>query len=825
MTLLDPGRAFPMLDSIWQDLRFAVRSLSRRPLFLLVPVLSLAIGIGANTAIFSALKSLVLSDPPGIPNASRMVELGRGRDGQGFESFSYPDFLDLREEADPLAELAGMSMQMLTLSRGKAGERAFAMLVSANFFEVLGVRTAMGRTFLPEEDEGPDEHPVVVLNHRFWEERLGGDPDILGATVYVSRTPYTVVGVTHQEYVSPLAIGSPDIYVPLMQYPSLNEGQSFFEARSSSWFQVFGLLRPGATMEEADAAVVTIFSRLAEEYPESNARRTAAVRPYGALPAVIRGPTGLFLGVLMAFVGLILLVTCANVAGMFLARASSRRKEIAIRLSVGSGRGQLIRHLLTESLVIFALGGVGGVLLANWGLGLITAWDIPAPFPVRLDFSPDAGVLLFGGTLTLVTGLIFGLLPAHEALSLDLVGSLKGEGADPRSGEGRLRRAFVGAQIGASLVLLVAAGLFLRALQHAGQIETGFEARGAYISFVDLAQEGYQSEEGAVFQQEILDSFSDQPWVEEVALAADLPLDLSSSGTVVVPEGWEARSQEEDMGTDFNSVSPEYFSTLRIPLLEGRVFDPSDRESAELVTVVSRTFADRAWPGESALGRRVLWNTRNETWLTVVGVVEDTHNQVLTERPKPFLYRPLAQRYRAAGHLVIRSNAELATVTQSIREGLRAMDSRISVSPVIAMDRYTEVSLLPQRVAGILSSSLGLLALLLSGMGVYGVMASMVSRRRREIGIRVALGAEPGAVLKSVLGGAFRLALPGLALGIVLATGVGFLLRSLLLGVSPADPATLLGVAAAVSVMVLAGTMVPARKAVAVDPAEALRQE
>jgi predicted permease len=814
-----------MLDQIRQDLRFAIRSLLKRPLFFIVPVLSLAIGLGANTAIFSAVKSLLLSDPPGIPNAPQMVEVGLGRNGRGFDSFSYPDFLDLRTEAEPLAELAGMTMQMLTVSRGEAGDRAFAMLVSANFFNILGVRAAMGRTFLPEEDHGPDEHPVVVLSHQFWQEGMGGDPDILGSTVYVSRKPYLVVGVTPEEYLSPLALGSPDIYLPLMQYPSLNEGRNYFQTRSASWFQVFGLIRPGTTVEQADAAVATVFDRLAGEYPDTNADRTAGVRAYGALPSAIRGPTSLFLGILMALVGLILLVTCANVAGMFLARATSRRREIAIRLSVGSGKGRLIRHLLTESLLIFALGGVGAVFLAAWGLGLLSAWEIPAPFPVRIDFSLDGGVLFFGTALTLTTGLVFGLLPARQALSTDLVSSLKGEGADPRSSGSRLRRAFVGAQISASLVLLVAAGLFLRALQNAGQIETGFEGRGAYVSFLDLSQEGYTSEEGAIFQQEILDYFSDRGWVEDVALSVDLPLDLSVNGTGVMPDGWEAGHQEPYMSTDFNVVSPDYFRVLRIPILEGRVFSPSDREGGELVAVVSSTFAEEAWPGEEALGRRVLWGTTGDTWLTVVGVVKNTQNQVLTERPKPFLYRPLAQNYRAEGHLVLRSEAELADVTRGIREGLRALDTRLSLSPVIALDRYTEVSILPQRIAGILSSSLGLLALLLSGMGVYGVMAYTVSTRRREMGIRAALGAEPMVVLRSVLAGAFRLALPGLAAGLILAVGVGFLLRSLLLGVSPTDPLALVTVLVVLTGMVVAGAFIPARRASRIDPAEALRYD
>jgi predicted permease len=815
-----------MFDLIRQDLRLAVRSLSRHPLFLLIPVLSLSIGIGANTAILSAVKKLFLDPPPGIPNADRMVEVGRGTDGDGFDTFSYPDFLDLRQEADPLAEVAAYELQMLTASRGDAGDRVFAMLVSANYFDVLGVRAARGRTFLPEEDEGFDEHPVVVLSHRYWDEGLGADPNIVGSTLYVSRRPYTVIGIAPAVFQSHMAMGAPDLYVPLMQHPSLNEGQNDFDARNSSWFMALGLLRPGVKLGEADAAVSTVFQRLAEEYPETNARRTASVRAYGNLPAMFRGPVGVFFGVLMAAVALILLVTCANVAGMFLVRASGRDREMAIRLAVGSGRGHLIRHLLTEVMVIFALGGIGGILLASWALELVGTWDVPAPFPVQINLSPDAGIFLFGALLALVAGVVSGLLPARQALSLDLLSALKGVGAGGgRRGGGRLRRAFAGAQVGASLVLLLAAGLFLRALQHAGQIETGFEAHGAYISFLELAQEGFSSDEGKVFQDEILDYFSQQPWVESVALAVDLPLDLSSHGTGVVPEGWGSHSENEYMGTDFNQVTPGYFRSLRIPILDGRTFSSTDREGSEPVVVVSRTFAERAWPGEPALGRRVQSLGSDGGWATVIGVVEDTYNQVLTEEKEPFLYWPLAQRYSSGGHLVVRSSAGVAAVTRGIRDGLRSLDSRMSLAPVIALDQYTEVSLLPQRIAGFLSTGLGILALLLSGMGVYGVMAFLVSQRRREIGVRVALGAEPGRVLRSILASAFRMVIPGLAAGALLAAGLSYLLRSLLLGVSPADPVTILGVTATLAIMVLVGTAVPARRAASVQASVALREE
>jgi len=786
-----------------------------------IPVLSLTIGIAANTVVFSAVSGLLLEGMHGVPNARRIVEVGTRRDGSGFYGFSYPDFLDLREQASTLAEVAGYKYQMFTLSRGDAGVRAFGLLVSANYFDVVGVQAFRGRTFLREEDTGLDAHPVAVLSFDFWQNRWGGDPDVVGSTVYVSRQPYTVLGITPEDFRSHTALGNPDVYVPLMQHPSLNQGRNYFESRGSDWFNALALLEDGATLSDADAEVATIFRRLSAAYPETNGRRTGSVRAYGALPSIMQGYAGMFLAVLLAFVALILLITCANVAGMFLARATARQREIAIRLAVGSSRVQLIRHLLTESLVVFVLGGLGGVTLAAWTLGYLGSLTLPGPFPVGLEVSMSGTALLFALALTLVTGVVFGLLPARQALGLSVLGTLKDEGAQPRSSAGRLRRAFVAAQVAASLALLVAAGLLLRALQQAGQIETGFETEGAYVTFLDLTTEGYTPEDGSAFQNEILQHFAAQPWVESVALSIDLPLDMSTHGTAVIPDGWEGSVEQEYLSSRYNAVSPDYFAALRISVLEGRGFTPGDRAGVEEVAVVSRTFAERVWPGESAVGRRV----QARGTVTVVGVVEDVPNSSLTEVPTPLFYRPLAQAYGDEVYLVFRSVADHGLILRETHQGLRALDPSIALSPVIELGRFTGIGIMPQRIAGGLAASLGLLALLLSTMGIYGIMAFVVAQRTREMGIRMALGAEPGRVLRSIVLGAFRLVLPGVVVGAILAVVIGIVLQSLLLGVSPYDPAALLSAALAVGGMVLAGTLVPAKRAAQVDPAEALRHD
>ena len=817
-----PGGESQVLDHTLRDIRFTLRSIRKRPLFFVVPVLSLSIGIGANTVIFSGANTLLLQGLHGVPNSDRIIEIGTSSNGVGFYEFCYPDFLDLREMSTTLQEIAGLKYEIFTLSRGDAGDRAFGLLVSANYFDVLGARAALGRTFLPAEDRELDANPVLVLSHRFWSNQWGADPDVVGSTVYLSRQPYTVVGVMPPDFRSHSAAGNPDVYVPLTQRSSLSPGRNYFEGRRSTWFSVIGLMTPGATFDQVNSEVAAVFQRLAEAHPETNAERTTVLRPYGALPSTMRGYVGLFLGVLMGFAALLLLITCANVAGVFLARANSRQKEIAIQLAIGSSRGQLIRHLLTESLVVFSVGAIGGVSFAHWFLRFVSSLTLPGPFPVSIEVTPDVAALLFALMVAAVTGLVFGLLPAHQALKLSLVSTLKNEGADPHSTGGRLRRVFVAAQVAASLVLLAGAGLLLRALQHAGEIETGFDSEGAYVTFMDLTTEGFTAETGGAFQDEILEYFSALPWVESVALSIDLPLDLSTHGSAVVPAGWETISDRDYLSTRYNAVSPEYFSTLRIGLMEGRVFEVGDRSGEEEVAVISQAFAERAWPGERAVGRRM--EMRGET-LTVVGVVDDVPNELLNEAPRPLLYRPLAQAYGDESNLVIRSSANHALVARETHNGLRTLDRRLSLSPVIELRRFNEIGILPQRIAGGIAITLGFIALLLATMGVYGVMASAVAQRRREMGVRLALGAESGRVLVTVMAGALRFTLPGVLIGTLLALALGVLLQSLLLGVSPHDPVALVGAVATVGAMVFAGTLIPAHRAASTDPAEALRHE
>jgi predicted permease len=812
------------MDRLAQDVRSAFRQIRRRPLFAAVAVLSLALGIGASTAVFSLANAVLLRPVEGVSEPDRVVELGRQNEGRGFDTFAYPDYLDLSRQVDAFQATAAFTFEMFSLARGGEGERITGMQVSPAYFAVMGVTPSEGRFFTDDEDLPGSRPAVVVLDHAFWRNRMGGDPAILGSTVEINRVPFTVVGVGPEDFHGHTVGFRPDVYVPVRAVPLLDPGVDEFDDRRASWHMAVARLAPGATLDEARTQVTGVFQRLAGAYPDTNAGRSADVVPLGLVPGAARTGVAAFLGVLTAMVGLILLVTCANVAGMFVARAASREREIAVRLALGSGRRRLVHQLLTESLLVFAMGGAAGTVLGLSLLAVIPLEQLPVPIPIHVDLSPDLTVLGFALLATLGTGVVFGLLPALGATRLELTASLKEDGRG-KVGIGRLRRVFASAQVGLSLVLLVTAALFLRSLQHAASVETGFDPADRYMTMVELDTEGYEEPEGRLFQRRLVESLRGLPGVHGAALAIDLPLDLARSGTSAHPEDWNGG--DEGLGVEFNYVSPGYFAALGIPLLSGRDFGENEGPDAEPVVVVSRAFAERVWSGEEALGRRLRVSMPGirEEWRTVVGVVEDTKNQLLTETPEPFVYVPLWQAYRTHNIVVVHADGGMAAVAPMLRGTILELDGSLALTPVVGLDRYTGLGILPQRVAALLSSALGLLALLLSGIGIYGVVAMAVTQRTREIGVRMALGAGSRRILALVLRGGMALALPGVLVGTVVALGVGRVLRFLLLGLSPTDPIALGVVAGLLTVVVLVASVVPARRAARVHPVDALRAD
>ena len=821
----DDGGGRKMMGAWYRDVRYALRALQSRPLFTLVAAGSLAIGIGANTAVFSVANALLLRPLPGIGSYERVVELGRSREGSGFDSFAYPDFVDIREQVPALELAVPYSMTVLSVSREAEGVRANGLFVGARYFELLGVEPGLGRYFVAEEDEGFDEHPVAVLSHSFWARRLGADPQIIGSTIHLNRHPYEVVGVAPENFDGHMVGMAPDVFMPMTQVPLMTGGRESFEDRSSVWHLALGLLAEDATLDELNVQLDDLAERLAAAYPDSNARRGFRAVALGPVPGAGRGGVRLFLGALLGMVVLVLLVTCTNVAGMFLARATAREREVAVRLALGAGRGALIQQLTIETLLVFLLGGGLGVGLGVWAVGFVRPDLLPLPVPMRFSVSPDVTVILFSVVLTLATGLLFGLLPAARATRMDVSASLKEEGRGGSRRSTLMRRIFAGTQVGFSLVLLVTAGLFVRSLQRAAGVNTGFDPRGAYVSFLDLSLEGYDEEQGRAFQRELLASLRGRGWVESASISNDLPLDLSSFGTGVTPEGWE--SEDPYLPVDYNRVSDGYFETLAIPLLAGRTFTPDDRRDSEPVAVVSQTFARRAWPDQEPLGRTFVIGVEREdaTRYTVVGVVADVKNQLITETPAAFMYLPITQWYVPAVQVVVRSPVAPNEAIEGLRAVLDEADPLASKGAIGRLDDFTAIGILPQRIAAGLTSTLALLALLLSGLGIYGVVSFAVGRQTREIGIRMALGADRRAVVGRVLRGGMALALPGLVIGGVASIAVGRLLRSLLLDLDPHDPVALVSVSAMLLTVVAVAAGIPARRAARVDPADSLRSE
>jgi predicted permease len=814
------------MDHILSDLRHALRQIRRAPLFAVVAGASLAIGVGVNAGLFSAVDALLLRPVPGVGHPEQVVEVGRSNQGHGFDTFAYPDFLDLRAQVGAFASAAAYALDIFAYSDGGEGTRVPGIEVTPEYFGVMGVVPARGRFFTAAEDEPGSRPTVAVVSYDFWQDRLGGDPDVLGRTIRINRIAFQVVGVTPADFHGHMTGFRPDVYVPLRARPMLaNRSDADFGNRRASWHLMVARLGPGATVAEADAQVKAVYARLAKAYPESDHDRSGSVVPLGLVPGGGRGPVKAFLAVLMSLAALILLVTCANVAGMFVARSSHREKEIAVRLALGAGRGRLVRQLLVEALVVFALGGVTGTVVGVWVMQSLPINRLPLPIPVFIDLSPDPKVLAFALAITLGTGLVFGLLPALQATRLDLMGSLRDDGSNQGGRAGLLRRFFVGGQVGLSLVLLASAGFFLRALQRAGDTQTGFDPHGAYVTGIDLDMEGYSQEEGAALQARLLERLGALPGVERVALAADLPLDLSNMGTGVVPEGWTPPTSQEYMGTEFDDVTSGYFGTLGIPVLQGRGFTPQDDAGSEPVMVVSRAFADRVWPGASAVGKRVKVYGKDEPWRTVVGVVEDVKNTFITDTPKPMMYLPIPQNPQQRTNIVVRARGGIAAVAPALRRAILGVDPSLSMNPVISLEQSSGLGILPQRVAAALTTVLGALALLLSALGVYGVVAYALSRRVRELGVRMALGAGSARVARLVLRQGLGLALPGILVGVPAVVALGFVLRSFLLGLSPMDPVALIAVPAVLVVAVVVACAAPARRAASVSPMEALRSE
>jgi predicted permease len=831
------------MDTLRQDLAYALRTLGKSPAFTAVVVLTLALGIGANTAIFTIMDQVLLRQLP-VWRPQELVQLDGPGPFMGMtmneRTFSYPMYLDLRDRGDVFTGTLGRFPSSATLTYRGQAEPVDVDVVTGNYFDVLGVRAALGRTLTPDDDRNKGGHPVVMLGHGFWIRRFGADASILNQQVLLNGQGMTVVGVTPAGFHG-LEVGrSPDVLVPMAMKPQITPTWDEMENRRARWLNVFARLQPGVSREQAETALNVAYRQILEQElhvmpaaASQNFRQRFLAKRLVLLPGLrgqseLRDQVSTPLVVLMGMVGLILLIACANVANLLIARAAARQKEIAIRLALGAGRRRIVRQLVVESLTLAAWGGALGLLLAVWmSEGLLRALPLE-DVAKSLSASPDRRVALFTLAVSLLTGLVFGLAPALQATRPNLLGTLKDEAGAVLSGgppQVRFRKGLVVAQVALSLLLLVGAGLFARSLHNLRRLDPGFQIAQILTFGVDPSLSGYSPERALVLVDQIRQRLTGLPGVQSVSLAETPPMTGNATRSTMKVDGYTPQ-EGEDMNSHTNAVGPRYFSSMGIPLLSGREFDERDAKGAGKVALVNETMARRFFPPGQAVGRRLGFGRYNVTDMEIVGVVKDGKFANLRDEAPRFVYVPYAQQGRMAGvTFYVRAAGEPATLFAAVRQAVRDMDAGLPVVELKTMRAQVDESLFVDRTVAILSAAFGLLATLLAAVGLYGVMSYTVARRTREIGIRMALGAERRAILRLVLREVGTMAALGIGVGLPLAVGLSRLLRSQLFGLSPADPLTLATATLALGTVALLAGLFPAQRATRVDPLVALRYE
>ena len=819
--------------SLLPDVRYALRLLARSPLFALTSVVSLALGLAATTVIFNLSDAILLRQSPGVRDADRLVDIARSTNGSGYDNMSYPTFQYLREHSKSFDGMSATTFDAtpLSLAEGGASERVFGQLVSASYFDVLKVRPAAGRFFRSDEDEVGVERPVVVLTHRLWRERFGADPSIVGRTLRLNNKDCVVVGVAEEGFEGATMLGT-DVWMPMAMVGTVRGGRGATLLRSSRavWHTAIGRLKPGVTPAQAQTELDGLLTTLKLSNLDVPQRYGIAVAPAGRLPATFRTPITVFFSVLFALTGGLLAIACSNVAGMLLARATARRREIATRLAIGASRGQLIAQLMTETLVLFVVAAVAAVPVAVWLSGVLQSFLPSLPLPVTIEWAVGARAMLFALGLSLIAGLLFGLAPARHALRANLSAALHGQASTATRERLRLRHALVVAQVALSLAMVITAGLFVRTLLAAANISPGFRIANVDVITVDTTLAGAEGPKAVALIERVVESVRAVPGVDRVGHSRMVPLQGGGMGlgNVKVP-GLERDALNRLNNSDWDVVSADYFRTLEIPVMDGRAFTPDDRDGRPLVAMVNETFARIAWPGQSAVGKR-FWQTDggNDPGrpLEVVGVVRDAKYRGITEAQAPFIYVPFAQQPQSQVSLYV-AHDQPVDLGAAVRQAITRVDSGLPVILHQSLEDATMIGLLPQRISAWVAGSVGTIGIFLAALGLYGLTAFLVAQRTREIAIRMAMGATQGQVQTMVLRQAARLGVIGGAIGLAMAAGLGKVVQSLslLVNVQSADPLTFASVVLLMGAVLLAASLFPARRAARTDPATALRAE
>ncbi|HET6853740.1 MAG TPA: ABC transporter permease [Pyrinomonadaceae bacterium] len=806
--------------TILQDLRYGVRMIAKAPGFTVLAMLALALGICANTTIFSLINGALLRPLTGVRDPERLVSVYTSDYSSGlYGASSYPDYIDFRDQSGVFDGLAASDQTVLTATGETEAERLRGAVVTANYFDVLGVNAQLGRTLQPSDDQ------AVVISDGLWQRRFNSDPAVVGQTLRLNTKPYTIVGVTDRTFQG-LKLGlPPEFWLPLTETSDIAKSD-----RGDREVELIGRLKPGVTVEQAQTQLTTVAARLAQAYPETNLGTLA--RPKEPRPVTVlrqsrvepQAQVGIrrVLLLLFAVVGLVLLIACANVANLLLARASARRREIAVRLAVGASRGRLVQQLLTESLLLALLGGAAGLLATLW-----TASMIPGFFPENetkgLDLSLDWRVLVFTLGVTLITGMLFGLAPALQASRQNLVPSLKDE--SPHGQHLRrlgLRDALVISQLALSLVLLIGAALFVRSLQRAISFDPGFAAQNLLIASMETRGASLNKQQGQAFYQETVERIGSLPGVKSVSLTRIAPISGGGQRRGIQLEGYQPQPNE-DTELNTNVIGLNYFNTMGIPLVAGRDFTAQDREGSPLVVIVNEELARRYYGG-NAVGKRLRTGS-DSPFREIIGVARTASYRNLREQPLPFIYIPLGQEYQSGMTLMVRTAGDPTALVGPLRNEMRALNKDVSVFSVQTMAQRIGAQLAADRMIAVLLSIFGGGALLLAAIGIYGVIGYSVAQRTHEIGIRIALGAEQRDILKLIVGPGMVLIAIGAGIGLGLAFLATRVLKSLLFGVSATDPLTFTVVVILLVAVALLACYVPARRATKVDPLEALRYE
>ena len=820
---LGTNRRENMIADLWQDLRYGARTLMRRPGAALIAVCTLALGIGANTAIFTLLDKVLIRPLP-VEQPHQLVSFARDTGGAP-ESYSYPLYADLRDRNDVLSGVVAYFQQPFSLSDGSQTERVIGQIVSGNYFAALGVRPALGRFFLPEEDRTPGTHPVTVISHGLWRRRFGADPAAIGKTISLNGYRYMVVGVAPAEFTGTLRGTVNDVYVPAMMQTQAQPGRnSKLDDRHSGWLRLIGRLKPNVSRERAQTALSSLTEEAKKSFPTSNdqARVFLTNGSHGHTDHV--SDLSLPLKLLMGAVGLVLLIACANVANLLLARAAARRKEIAVRLAVGASRGRIVRQLLTESLILAVAGGGAGLMVAVWLIGLLLGFQQQTSFlPRALDGGLDGRVMGFTFGLSLLTGIVFGLAPALQAAKPDLVPALKEEIPRPGARRLSLRNLLVVTQVALSLIVLIGAGLCVKSLRALQAIDPGFEPAKVLTASFDLSLNGYNEARGQQFQTQLAERVAALPGVEAVSFARIVAFSAGVWTRSATLEGYQPQPNER-LSFDFNAIGPNYFQTLGAQIGRGREFTPQDAAGAPRVVVINEATARRYWPGQDVVGKRLKYGNVDQ-FAEIVGVVRDGKYKSLTEATRPAIYVPLQQNFVPEVTLHARTTSDAPALLAAVRREAQSLDPLLPVYNLRTLAQQKDGLLHAESLAAALSALFGLLALSLAAVGIYGVLSCVVTERTREMGIRLSLGARPRDLLKLVVGQGMIMTLIGLVIGVGASFALTRLIEKFLFGVSPTDPLIFAMIPILLAGVALIACWIPARRATKVDPLVALRCE